>query len=245
MLSDLYVPKHLEPNLDTFLSLEATSRDLRLQAGYKKTYDFPGEFIDGYHQWLSRCPKHPYHMIDIGIEGWLFPADALKLYEMAYFAGDILEIGTYRGLSTTVMANAIFNSARPRHIITCDLDPVCVAESRIGFRIRNVPDRELHHFFPFEGTEFVKHLGAHERRFSFVFVDHSHNYEHVLGVCQNLPSVVESGAFVLFHDYNDPRNLTHIENYGVYQGVHDGLDKKMFDFFGVFGCTGLFRRREY
>jgi len=232
----------LERHVSTALSLEETGGDLRLKTPYHKTYLFDGDYIDGYHGWLARCPTHPHHLIDIGIEGWLFPADALKLYEMAYFAGDILEIGTYKGLSTTIMATAILNSGRRRQIITCDLDPMHVAEARIGFRLRNVPDREDHQFLPWEGTEFVVHLGQANRKFSFVFVDHSHNYEHVLGVCQNLHLVTEPGSFVLFHDYNDPRNLHGIEGYGVFQGVRDGLDDKTFEFYGIFGCTGLFRR---
>jgi cephalosporin hydroxylase len=244
MLKDIAIDFYnLAPNSDTFLKLEDTAKDLRLNMEYRKTYSFPGKFIDGYHQWLSRCPVHPYHMIDIGIEGWLFPADALKLYELAYFCEDILEIGTFKGLSTTVMANAVFNSGRQSPIVTCDVNPGSVAEARLGFRLRQVPDRELHHFFPWEGTAFVQHLGKAERRFSFIFIDHSHNYEHVLGVCQNISKVMVHGAFCLFHDYNDPRNLPGIESYGVYQGVRDGLPKDEFDFFGVFGCTGLFRKK--
>lgn len=42
-------------NSDTFLKLEDTAKDLRLNMEYRKTYSFPGKFIDGYHQWLSRC----------------------------------------------------------------------------------------------------------------------------------------------------------------------------------------------
>jgi hypothetical protein len=48
------------------------------------------------------------------------------------------------------------------------------------------------------------------------------------------------GAFCLFHDYNDPRNLPGIESYGVYQGVRDGLPKDEFDFF--IGCPDGIRR---
>jgi predicted O-methyltransferase YrrM len=41
------------------------------------------------------------------VPGWLRPEDALKLYELAYYAtGPILEIGTYRGKSGTLMAIA-------------------------------------------------------------------------------------------------------------------------------------------
>jgi cephalosporin hydroxylase len=181
-------------------------------------------------------------LINIGIEGWLFPADALKLYEMAYFCEDILEIGTYKGHSTTIMANAIFNSGRQSSIVTCDLDPISVAEARAGFELRQIPGLARHQFVASEGTAFINSLARAGKKFSFAFIDHSHCYEHVLGVCQGLGDVLLPGSFCLFHDYNDPRNLPGVEAYGVYQGVRDGLAKELFQFFGIFGCTGLFRR---
>jgi SAM-dependent methyltransferase len=211
--------------------------------GLKKTYFFPGDFIDGYHRWLSRCPRDANQLIKIGIDGWLFPADALKLYEMAFFCDDILEVGTFKGLSTTIMAQAIFNSGRESTIVTCDLDPVYVAEARIGFQLRQVPDRSRHQFIASEGTAFVRDLASTGKKFSFAFIDHSHCYEHVLGVCEHLADVLVPGSFCLFHDYNDPRNLPGFEGYGVYQGVRDGLPPELFDFFGIFGCTGLYRRK--
>jgi hypothetical protein len=79
---------------------------------YLKTYDFPGEFINSFHGSLA-VSIGPSGMIDIGVEGWLLPADALKLYELAYFCyGDILELGTYRGLYTK--RNCRFGRARNR-----------------------------------------------------------------------------------------------------------------------------------
>ncbi len=47
----------------------------------------------------------------------------------------------------------------------------------------------------------------------------------------------------LFHDYNDQRNIMpDVADYGVFQGVRDGLAPGQFEFYGVFGCAGLFRR---
>src|SRR5512139_4237922 len=58
------------------------------------------------------------------IQGWLRRDDALKLYEMAYYAkDDILELGSYHGLSTTIMANAIRQSPLKKKIHTVDLQP--------------------------------------------------------------------------------------------------------------------------
>ena len=78
----------------SWLTLEQTRADFRFRAPYRKTYPFPGPFIDAPHAALAAA-KTQAGMIDIGIPGWLLPADACKLYEMAYFAaGDCLELGT-------------------------------------------------------------------------------------------------------------------------------------------------------
>ena len=64
----------------------------------------------------------------------------------------------------------------------------------------------------------------------------------MLSACRLLPGVLEPGAFCLFHDYNDPRNADPLDDdYGVYQGVTDGLAPARFSFWGIYGCTGLFR----
>jgi hypothetical protein len=66
----------------------------------------------------------------------------------------------------------------------------------------------------------------------------------VKSACIALPQVQNPGAFCLFHDYNDKRNMDPgCDDYGVYQGVRDGLDPARFAFWGIFGCTGLFRLR--
>ena len=64
--------------------------------------------------------------IDVGIRGWSQHDDALKLYEMAFFAeGDILELGCFEGLSTSIVAQAIADADRSRKMHTIDLDPMC------------------------------------------------------------------------------------------------------------------------
>ena len=57
----------------------------------------------------------------MGIEGWLWREDALKLYEMAYFArGNILELGCYHGLSTALLALALRNARRGHKLLSVE-----------------------------------------------------------------------------------------------------------------------------
>jgi hypothetical protein len=232
-------PRHRYP--DTNLTLAQTATDQRFVMPYRPSFDFPGNFIDDTHARFATCPTRD-GMIDIGIPGWLLPADALKLYELGYFCGgDILELGTYRGLSTSILLRASVAAGRPNKILSIDLDPGAQDAGRAT--IAGMAGAERVYFFNTDGDEALGTFTRAKRRFSFCFIDHSHRYEHVLSACRALYPVMLPGSFCLFHDYNDQRNADPgCDDYGVWQGVNDGLPKTQFAFWGVFGCTGLFRR---
>jgi predicted O-methyltransferase YrrM len=226
---------------NAFLTLEQTAFDRRFEMPYLKTYDFPCAFINTSHAALVANLAET-GMIDLGIEGWLLPADALKLYELVYFCGgDVLELGTYKGLSTAIAAQASHDAAVGNVIVSIDLSAEVIEIARANLDGR--PGAERVSFFAVDGGRAVRDLGQANRRFDFVFIDHSHAYEHVHDVCRSLDRVVKPGAFCLFHDFNDPRNPdAEVTEYGVYQGVLEGLDQSSFEFWGIYGCTGLFRR---
>ena len=233
--------KPLHRHEDSFLTLAETAAERRFDMPYRKTFAFDGETLSAQHAALA-AQLHPTGMIDIGVEGWLLPADALKLYEMAYLCpGDILELGAYRGLSATVMNRACNEVGRQCTIISIDLDPVSVEASRA--QLAAEPGGERAMFFIDDGASATRNLAAIKRQFGFAFIDHSHRYEHVHDACQILHRVVAVGGFALFHDFNDPRNSREdVPDYGVYQGAMDGLRADRWAFWGIYGCTGLFRR---
>jgi predicted O-methyltransferase YrrM len=226
---------------NTFLTLRQTATDRRFDMPFRKTYSYDGDYLTDRHKQLA-SRLHPSGMIDIGIEGWLLPADVLKLYEMAYCCGgDLLELGSYKGLSATVMNDACNDSGQSNVIVSVDLNPTAIELSRA--QLHNMMGGERVHFFQDDAGAAVRNLAAIKRQFRFAFVDHSHRYDHVLDACQQLHRVVEVDGFALFHDFNDPRNIVEAEtDYGVYQGVMDGLRADRWDFWGIYGCTGLFRR---
>jgi predicted O-methyltransferase YrrM len=220
---------------------------------YQPTYDFPTQhgFIDGWHKNLAnsagpdkltiRIKNRP--IVGKYIDGWLQVADALKLYEMAYYApGDILELGSYHGLSTYVMAKALKASRQPKRILTVDLAPECVAATAETLRSAGLGAYATSSTA--DAASAVRASHEEGRRFAFAFVDHSHAYQPVYEVCVELPTVMTKGGFCLFHDFNDPRNRNPEDlDYGVYQAVIDGLDSQHFDFYGVYGCCALYRVR--
>jgi O-methyltransferase/8-demethyl-8-(2,3-dimethoxy-alpha-L-rhamnosyl)tetracenomycin-C 4'-O-methyltransferase len=65
-----------------------------------------------------------------------------------------------------------------------------------------------------------------------------------------MAKVLVPGGFVVFHDYVDYRNKLRRddgegpEQYGIYIGVDHGLSVDEFEFYGCYGCCGVFRRRD-
>lgn len=209
---------------------------------YEPTYAFEG-FVNQTHRNLAVSPLKDDILVDCGIPGWLRRADALKLYELAYFSpGDILEIGTHKGLSGFVMASAIRDSARSTQLLTVEIEESYSSEARRHLSSRRV-DAPVRYIVG-DAADVCRQLVDERRRFSFIFVDHTHEYAPMVDVCRLLSSLIYPRGFCLFHDYNDARNPDPAAaDYGVPQAVEDGLRRGAFEFHGIFGCTALYRAR--
>jgi SAM-dependent methyltransferase len=228
---------------DTYLGLHELGAHF---PPYRPTWNFRGRYVDRAHRGLAWA-RVVDGLIQLKnrrwrgqvIPGWLRTDDALKLYELAYFArGDVLELGSHHGLSTSILARASRNSPHPKRVVSVDVEPAAVeatrgtlASLRLLDTVTTVCD---------DAVVAMRRYAGEGRRFGFVFVDHSHAYEAVYQVCRALGAVLLPGGFCLFHDFNDGRNRDHVEGYGVYQGVTDGLAGGPFRFFGIYGCTGLY-----
>ncbi len=209
---------------------------------YRPTYGAM-PFINAYHRQLSECPVDESGCINIGIPGWLRREDALKLYELAYFAaGDVLEFGSHCGLSASIIGRAVVDSRRRRKVTTVD----CRLRS-VLLTWRTLQRCGLVRYVKVRWADAVRIAARHRRssrRVAFVFVDHSHRYRDVLSLCSELPELVVEGGFALFHDFNDNRNNDPADkHYGVAQAVIETLGPDRFEFFGIFGCCALYRRK--
>lgn len=235
---------HAHP--DTFLELGELGSEI---PGYEPNYPFSGEFVNASQRAISNYPRQDGVLIQkknrrwFGevIPGWLRCEDALKLYELAYFAeGDILELGSYHGLSTSIIAGAVRDSKRRSSIYTVDISDIALDETMRNIRALRL-DKNVTAIRS-DAHSAVSDFALNGQRFAFVFIDHAHDFQSVYGVCRELGNVVHRGAFCLFHDFNDFRNGDpDYEEYGVYQGVTQGLSHERFEFWGIYGCTGLYR----
>jgi hypothetical protein len=211
---------------------------------YVRTFRFPGDTIDGHHARIATAPLGRMGVdfgIDIGLDGYLARAEAMKLYELGYFAsGDALELGTYMGLSASIVGNAL-RSRGSGELHTCDISRQYSYAARRALCWH--PARPSIRFNIGDAPTFLDRMIAQGRTFGLVFVDHWHGYQATHDVVVRLPRLVAPGGFVMFHDYNDPSARDPSHPHKVFQAVGDGLDKDMFQPCCVVASSAVFQRR--
>jgi predicted O-methyltransferase YrrM len=213
---------------------------------YNRTHSFDGEHISQFHKDLAAAPLGRMGIpicIDIGADGYLQRPEALKLYEMAYFSsGDVLELGTHKGLSTKIMARAISDSGKQRVFETVDIDirTHLTARKNVGlWKNRWVK------FTIQDATNRMDRLLSEKRKFGFIFVDHWHGYKETLEAAERGRNLLLDGGHMMFHDFLDVGNNTPEHPYGVYPAVLDafGNDTSM-KFVCLCGSSAVFRLNE-
>ena len=210
---------------------------------YRPTYPFDG-FVNENHARLASCPVRDGILVDIGIPGWLRREDALKLYELAYYSpGDVLELGTYQGLSAAIISTALADAGKGRKLVTIDLSQEFSSNAVVHLSKRRLQRNVT--FLVGDATGMCEKLIATGRRFSFVFVDHSHEYGPVAAACRLMGRLIYPRGLCLFHDFNNARN-NDLDNtdYRVSQAVWNVLPLGQFEFYGIFGGTALYRAKN-
>jgi hypothetical protein len=231
MSRDCVAEIHRDPDR----SISSVDRIGQVASGFVPTVVSGRRFLTKYHRMLSRAPVgrsgHPA-CIDLDIEGFLKRADALKIYELAYFSqGDILELGTHKGLSTSIIARALIDSDVERTA----QDTL----SELGYS-------QFIEFNVSDATTMMDELIQRGRRFGFIFVDHWHGYTATYEAAIRAVDLLIEGGFVLFHDYNDSRNADPNHPHKVFQAVSDTLAKDpRFVFCTISGCCGLFQKQGW
>lgn len=197
--------------------------------------------IDARHRFLLDAPLvSGTPKVDLPIPGSLRREDAAKLYELAYFAsGDVIEFGTNRGLSASILSEALTAAGNPGTVVTIDLDEEL---SRRAGRLLAEHGHGNLRLETGDGAAVLGRLIGEGARFGFAFVDHSHRYEHVRDVSARLHEVLPLGAYAAFHDFVDRRNGDPAEDdFDVVRGALDGLGDR-FVLESTCGCLGVFRR---
>jgi hypothetical protein len=215
-------------------------------AAYRPHFTTPPDGISDYYRHIESAPGGmiglPF-LIDLGIEGFLHKAEALKLYEMGYYAkGDILELGTHKGLSTSILAHALHDRGSGL-LVTYDIDPATniIAQNNLA----GLPGAERINFNVADAKVGMDDLTKNERLFGFIFVDHWHGYDATYEAAVRIPKLLSEGGYVMFHDFFDASNRDPDHVYGVYQAVVDVFGKNPeFIFSGAAGGAAIFSKGQ-
>jgi hypothetical protein len=186
-------------------------------------------FINENHTSIYEKTRH--------LEGWQAIADSRKLFEMAYFCGEvILEIGVYGGRSAAVeLLGALDNPARknPPQYFGIDHCPRAIARS-----LKNLTNMNLDQY----AMLFLGDIDGFARHFSIsptmVFVDGDHRYRGLTKDLEVLSGFLAPETPVFCHDYMNPENRT--GEMGVRKACDDWEASGYADFIGTFGAGALF-----
>jgi predicted O-methyltransferase YrrM len=176
------------------------------------------------------------------LPGWLLADDAMKIYELARRAGGpILEIGTYRGKSTILIATALRDAGAEGPVVTLDVDREGLREAAEEAVRRGLEDRIVFA----HGTSETLFRARPAFAPAFVFLDGDHSRRGVARDLRALRDRVPAGGALLFHDFHDDRNADPSEpDYGVTQAVASSWAVRDCEFGGIFGCCGLYQRHS-
>lgn len=210
--------------------------------GYTPLFQRSTSWLNAEHEAIAHLPVDGA-VIRTDVQGFLRPADALVLYELAYSAqGDVLELGSAWGLSTRILGQAIRSAGRRACVASIEIDPGFQQICRQTMHAAGLDG--FYESLAGSAEDQLPPLVARKRPFGMAFVDHDHSRPATLVACAALATLLLPGGFAVFHDFNDARNRDEPAAYGVYQGVCEWLaNSPDFVFVGVVGCCGLVQRR--
>ncbi|WFU83904.1 class I SAM-dependent methyltransferase [Bradyrhizobium sp. CIAT3101] len=251
---DVVKIKLFPPNYDAWIAKSHTYKERLVSSGsafagqwrpldHLSFADYSGDIINASHRHLADAPlghQGVEFLIELGITGYLRRGDALKLYELAFRApGDVLEAGTNKGLSTSILAQAVHDRGHGS-IETIELDRGNSVEAERNLAGR--PGSERVTFTVSDATRRMNELAVQGKTYGFIFIDHWHGYRATVDAAELAKELLVDGGFVMFHDFLDPGNADRRHVYGVYQAVLDVIvDDDRFSFAGVSGCCAIFQ----
>lgn len=176
------------------------------------------------------------------IEGWLSPEEQRLLAQIAVAAAplgpDYLEVGSYCGKSTVVIASALRDAGIRRILYAVDPHgdfPDGRHETSLPILEENLRSRGLEPW-----VRIVQARSTDVRvdgEYALVFIDGDHSYDSVAADVAHFRDAIAPGGFLAFHDYS---------RYwpGVRTVVQRVLDDGAFDFVSNRGGLIAFRRPE-
>lgn len=154
--------------------------------------------ITDYHASLLDLPIEE-GVIKTDIDGWLQPIEAHYLYKCAYESANILELGPYHGLSTSIIAQAKIDSGNIGTITTVDVFSKNIEKTKHNVE-KIAPDVKISYNID-DAINFVVKQNELPMPvfYDMIFIDANHTYEWMKLLTQKVKPL--SDGIMLFHDY--------------------------------------------
>ena len=151
--------------------------------------------LNEYHESLLHLPTEN-GVIKSHIEGWLQPVEAHYLYECAYNSHNILELGSYHGLSTSIIAQAKYDSGNTGSITTLDVFEENISKTKqnikVDVNINYVTADAIHYIMQLNNKPLPEF-------YDLIFIDANHSYEWMKILTKHVQ--ILSDGKMLFHDF--------------------------------------------
>ena len=151
-------------------------------------------------------------MVKCHIDGWMHIDEAKVLWQTIQKRNTCLELGTYHGLSTWIIAQA-----NPE----CSITTVDIFSSNTNIAKNNCKDFSNINFVTDDSNDWLQNCG---KKFDWVFVDHSHENFYMDKTLMCLRNCVLDDHIIVLHDMHLPgvqqqtfkfANFTRIRNLGI------------------------------
>lgn len=190
----------------------------------------PSGFISEEHQAIHEATKD--------LPGWQSPGDSQKLYEAAYFSGQvILEIGVFGGRSAVVelrgalAARKAHGGPLPQYF---GVDPDLNAYGRTHETLQGAGLLDRAMVYIGDLRQFLAEVPIVP---TMVFVDGSHEFEGVWADLECLSRWLVPGTAVMCHDYMNP-------DVPVRPAIDEWVERGAYELFGVSDNTAVLRATD-
>ena len=142
------------------------------------------------------------------IPGWLMPEEAQRLYNLGFTAeADVLEIGTYHGKSTYLIARGLRDGSRPSRLITVDIhigaDGVILTPDPPAFLGQTLRTHQLDDLVvQVIGWSQIAVATLDFNTIGAVFIDGGHEFDCVRRDIESVRPRLARDTLLLFHDYH-------------------------------------------
>lgn len=154
---------------------------------------------------LQSVPGKPGYVSWKGIHGFLTAMDIVKLYQTAFElpkGAKILEIGSFFGLSSCIMANALRDAGNETARIYCiDLWENYHGSSLEAFKANCEKSGALPYIIPIQENSSIAVQKFKKASLDLIFIDGNHTYEGVSADLSLYWDKIAEGRVILGHDY--------------------------------------------